>query len=578
MKPKSAMTTTAASLRPTLMGSHHAVATGHYLATLAAMRVLDAGGNAVDAGVTAAMALAVVQPDIVSFAGVAPTLVYLEKEGRVVSLAGLGYWPAATDIARLAAEGDGKSVPEGLLRTVLPAAPATHIEALRRYGTISFEQSATPAMELARDGFAVYSFLANSIADHAADYRRWPESARLFLPAGRPPRTGERFVQAELARSIAGMIEAERSARGDRDRGLRAAHEYFYRGPIARAAAAYHAEHGGFMTAADLAGFEVPVEPSIAVRWRGEEVHSCDVWCQGVTLLETLKILEDTDFARLGHNTPEYIHRVAQALDLAFGDREAWVGDPKFVQVPTAALLSDAYAASQRARIDPRRAFGAMPDTGLPGNRAARVAPPAARGATAMAPDTIYAAVMDRRGNAYSATLSDTSYDSPVIPGIGMVISSRGQQSRLAAGHPAQVAPGKRPRLTPSPGMALREGKPFLCFGTPGGDVQAPAMLQVFLNATQFGMQLQQAVEAPRFSSANFPGSFPPHEYFPGRLLVEQNMPEGVIDALRALGYDLEVLPRLPAKSGAVCAVMRAPEGLKHAAADPRRECYALAW
>ena len=195
-----------------------------------------------------------------------------------------------------------------------------------------------------------------------------------------------------------------------------------------------------------------------------------------------------------------------------------------------------------------------------------------------MAPDTIYAAVMDGHGNAYSATLSDTSYDTPVIPGIGMVISSRGQQSRLAAGHPSQVAPGKRPRLTPSPALAMRGGKPFLCFGTPGGDVQAAAMLQVFLNATQFGMQLQQAVEAPRFSSANFPNSFPPHEYFPGRLVVEENLPDGAIDALRALGHDVEVTPRLPAKSGAVCAVMRGQSGLKHAAADPRRECYALAW
>ena len=569
------MTTGAASLRPTLMGASHAVSTGHYLATLAAMRVLDAGGNAVDAGVTAAMALAVVQPDIVSFAGVAPTLIYMEKEGRVVSLAGLGYWPAATDLARLVAAGDGKNVPDGLLRTVLPAAPATHIEALRRYGTISFEQAATPAMELARDGFGVYPFFANSVADSAQKYRRWPESARLFLPAGRPPRIGERFVQAELARSIGGMIEAERSARGDRDKRLRAAHDFFYRGPIAQAVAAYHAEHGGFMIAADLAGFEAPVEAPITIRWRGYEVHSCDVWCQGITLLETMKILEDTDFARLGHNTPEYLHRVAQALDLAFGDREAYVGDPKFVDVPTAALLSDGYAASQRARMDPRRAFGTMP---APGLSEKHVDLQVSRGATAMAPDTIYAAVMDRHGNAYSATLSDTSYDTPVIPGIGMVMSSRGQQSRLAAGHPAQVAPGKRPRLTPSPAIAMREGEPFMCFGTPGGDVQAPAMLQVFLNATQFGMQLQQAVEAPRFLSANFPNSFPPHDYFPGRLCVEENMPTGSIDALRALGYDLELLPPFPPKSGGVCAVMRDPEGLKHAAADPRRECYALAW
>jgi gamma-glutamyltranspeptidase/glutathione hydrolase len=575
------MTAGAASLRPTVMGSRHAVSSGHYLATLAAMRVLDGGGNAVDAGVTAAMALAVVQPDIVSFAGVAPTLVYLEKEGRVVSLAGLGYWPAATDLARLVAAGDGRSVPEGLLRTVLPAAPATHIEALRRYGTISFEQAATPAMELARDGFAVYPLLAGSIGDAVEKYRRWPESARVFLPGGRAPRVGERFVQTDLARSIAKMIEAERAARGDRDTRLRAAHDFFYCGPIAQAVADYHARNDGFVTAADLAGFEVPVESPISVGWRGYELHCCDTWCQGIALLEAFKILEDTDFGSLGHNTPAYIHRVTEALDLAFSDREAYVGDPKFVPVPSAALLSDAYAATQRARIDPRRAFGAMPEPGHPpGQPASRRAPPApARGATAMAPDTIYAAVMDRHGNAYSATLSDTSYDTPVIPGIGMVISSRGQQSRLAAGHPAQVAPGKRPRLTPSPALAMREGKPFMCFGTPGGDVQAAAMLQVFLNATQFGMQLQQAVEAPRFSSANFPNSFPPHEYFPGRLIVEENVPEGAIDALRALGHDVEVLPRLPAKSGAVCAVMHEPQaGLKHAAADPRRECYALAW
>src|SRR5476651_46510 len=174
----------AASMRPTVIGRSHAIACGHYLGALAAMRVLDAGGNAVDAGVTAAMALAVLQPDIVSFAGVAPTLIYLKKEDRVVSLAGLGYWPAATDINRLIAAGDGKSIPEGLLRTVMPAAPATHIEALRRYGTISFEQAATAAMELARDGFAVYPLLASNIEYTAEQFARWPDNAKVFLPGG----------------------------------------------------------------------------------------------------------------------------------------------------------------------------------------------------------------------------------------------------------------------------------------------------------------------------------------------------------------------------------------------------------
>ncbi len=574
----------AASMRPTIIGRSHAVACGHYLGALAAMRVLDAGGNAVDAGVTAAMALAVLQPDIVSFAGVAPTLIYLEKEDRVISLAGLGYWPAATDINRLIAAGDGKAVPEGLLRTIMPAAPATHIEALRRYGTISFEAAATPALELARDGFAIYPFLANNLHGAQDQYRRWPSSAQIFLPGGQPPAYGTLFRQQDLGRSIAGMIEAERAVRGDRDRKLRAAHDFFYRGPIANAVAEYHAKNDGFVTAADLAGFEVPVENSICVNYRGYAVHSCDTWCQGIALLEALKIIEGCDPGALGHNSPAYVHTVTEALNLAFGDREAYVGDPKFVKVPTAALLSDAYAARQRARIDPLRAFGKMPAPGNPENQPATAGShepvyAAARGKTGMAPDTIYAAVMDRHGNAYSATLSDTTYDAPVIPGTGMVMSSRGQQSRLTPGHPALVAPGKRPRLTPSPALAMKDGKPFMCFGTPGGDVQSQAMLQVFLNVTEFGMQVQQAIEAQRFSSANFPNSFAPHEYFPGRLCIEEDMPNGVIEEMRQRGHDVQVLPRLPAQSGAVCAVVRNPQtGLKHAGADPRREAYALAW
>src|SRR6185369_6976926 len=192
-------------------GRSQAVACGHYLAALAAMRILDDGGNAIDAGVTAAMALAVLQPDIVSFAGVAPTLIYLESEDRVISLAGLGYWPAATDIDRLIAAGDGKAVPEGLLRTVMPAAPATHIEALRRYGTISFAQAATAAMELARDGFAIYPFLRNNLNGAQDQYRRFASSAPIFLPGGEPPKYGELFKQTDLSRSIAGMIEAERT-------------------------------------------------------------------------------------------------------------------------------------------------------------------------------------------------------------------------------------------------------------------------------------------------------------------------------------------------------------------------------
>ncbi len=588
-KRKVKMAIQAPSFRPTVIGTHYGVATGHYLATAAAMRILDGGGNAIDAGVTASITLAMLQPDMVCFGGVAPTLIYLKKENRVISLAGLGYWPAATDINHLIAEADrigkGRYVPEGVLRTVMPAAPATHIEALRRWGTISFEQAATAAMEIARDGFAVYPLLASNIEYTEDQFARWPDNAKVFLAAGRPPKIGEVLKQEDLARTLFRMIEAERNTHGDRDRKLQAVHDYFYRGPIAEAIAAYHREHGGFMTRDDLAGFTVPVEQSISVKYRGFEVHSCDVWCQGIVLLESLKILEGYDLKALGHNSVAYLHAVNQALNLSFADREAYSGDPKFVKVPRAGMLADAYGARQRARIDAERAFATLPDPGEPEGapepyRLHERAKDAARGVDrALQPGTTYGCVIDREGNGYSATLSDPQYDTPIIPGTGLAISSRGCQSRLIPGHPSVVAPGKRPRLTPNPSLAFRDGKLFMTFGTPGGDVQSQAMLQVFLNIADFGMAVQQAIEAPRMSSFSFPNSFAPHAYHPARFNAENTFPAATVEALKAMGHDVDVWPHFPAQNGGVCVVMQHPEtGLRHAGADPRREGYAGAW
>ena len=563
------------SWRPTLAGSHYAVSSGHYLATAAAMRVLDAGGNAVDAGVTAAMALAVLQPDVVSFAGVAPTLIYLKRENKVISLAGLGYWPAATDVARLRAEG-GKSVPEGILRQVLPAAPATHVEALRRFGTLSFEQAVTPAYQLARDGFYVYPELRDSLEIHGKEIDRYAENAAIFRPGGRTPEVGQRLRQASLARTLERMIEAERKAPGDRAAKLRAVHECFYKGSIADDIAACHRRHGGFMTKDDLAGFEVPVEPSISVRYRGFELHSCDVWCQGHVLLQTLKTLEGLDLKALGWNSARYLHTIAEAMNLAFADREAYVGDPKFIKVPTRELLSAEYAAKQRARIDANKAFGRMPDPGL-GFSSRQLTP--SKGEVAVAPDTIYCCVADKYGNAFSATPSDTMYDTPMVEGLGFAPSARGTQGRLEPEHPLFVEPGKRPRLTPNPALALRDGEFAMAWGTPGGDVQCASMLQVFLNATECGLSLQQAIEAPRVAPFSFPNSFAPNAYFPGRLCVESRFADETIAALEELGHDLELWPEKSWSMGSVCAILRDPStGLLHAGADPRRPGYALAW
>jgi gamma-glutamyltranspeptidase/glutathione hydrolase len=572
----------AASWRPTVAGSHYAASTGHALATAAAMRILDQGGNAIDAGVTAAMALAVLQPDVVSFGGVAPTLIYLKEEQRVVSLAGLGYWPAQVDVEVLRAAGNGH-VPEGIMRQIVPAAPATHLEALRRYGTITFEQAASAAFELARDGFYVYPALHEVLEMQGANIDRFAENAAIFRPGGHAPSVGARLCQLNLAKTLFRMMEAERNASGDRDRKLRAVHDEFYRGSIAADICRFHAEQGGFIQADDLAGFEVPVEDSINCNYHDYQIHSCDVWCQGIVLLETLKILEGFDLRTFEHNSDAYLHLLAGALNLAFADREAYIGDPKFVDVPTAILLGDTYAASQRLRLDRSRAAGRMPEPGDLGTSEKaypqRHARPSDSGEVLVSPDTIYAAVFDRYGNGYSATPSDTMYDSPMVPGLGFVVSSRGSQGRLEADHPASIMAGKRPRLTPSPAMALREGQLFMAWGTPGGDVQCQAMLQVFLNLVTYGLPMQQAVEAPRIGTFNFPNSFAPNTYHPGRLCIEDRIPPHTVEGLRQRGYDIQMWSSVEWSAGAVCALARDfSTGLIHAGADPRRTAYAAAW
>lgn len=582
-KPSYKLSAPAESFRPTLMGRDYAVSCGHYLAGLAAARVLDEGGNAIDAGVTAAMALAVLQPDIVSFAGVAPTLYYEAATGKVTGLAGLGWWPAATDVGRLRTM--GSHVPEGLLRTVMPAAPATHLEALRRFGTISFARAAAPAAELASRGFGLYAKLANSISADAASFGRWPSSAAVFLPDGRAPKPGELFRQEDLGRTIAGMIAASERA-GDRDRGLTAAGDYFYRGPVARAIHDYHVAEGGFVRGDDLAAFEVPVESSLTARYGEYEIHVNPAWCQGISLLQALAILDGMGLAGLGHNSPAYLHLVAEAFNLAFSDREAYLGDPKFVDVPVAGLLSPEYTKSQRARIQRGKTFGEMPRPGVPRgaegrdlshvDRLVRQSPETPM---ALAKDTIYCSVIDRHGNVYSGTLSDNTHDTPVIPGTGLAVSSRGSQSRLDPTHPSVVAPLKRPRLTPAPALITKGGRPFMALGTPGGDVQMQAMAQVFLNVVEFGMPLQQAIEKSRVWSMSFPNSFAPHDYVPGALCVEEGIDEPTVASLQSMGHRIQRWAKFPAAGGGICAVMLDAEtNLRHAGADPRRECYALAW
>jgi gamma-glutamyltranspeptidase/glutathione hydrolase len=563
--------------RPTLYGRRQAISSGHYLASAAGYAILEAGGNAIDAGCAAGIALAVLCADEVNVAGVAPIMIRTGG-GEVVTIAGLGHWPGSIP-ADLFVREHGGEIPLGILRTVVPAAPDAWITALRDYGTISFGEAITAATRYARDGFAAHEYMCNEIAAHQEHYRRWPSNAAIFLPHGRPPAFCDRFVQTDLAATLQYMADEERAgARRGRVAGLEAARAAFYCGDIAQAIAAYHEEHGGYLTRSDLASFRSRYEPPVRVRWRDMEVITCGPWCQGPVVAQVLLMLERAGLDGLAYDSPDYAHLLLELLKGAFADREYHYGDPRFVDVGLERLLSDPHIAARVDAVDRRRATAGLPD---PMGETADVAflpEPSVGGMVHPAVDTSYVCVIDRWGNAFSATPSDGSWGSPVIPGLGIVPSERGLQSRPDPQHPAGVAPGKRPRLTPNPALAVRDDGSVLAFGCPGGDMQPQAMVQFFVNVFHFGMDIQEAINAPRVSTWSFPNSFAPFEYLPGRVAIEARFDPGFADDLAARGHDVVLWPDFTRDAGAVEAVyFDAQTGFLRAGADPRQPAYAIA-
>jgi gamma-glutamyltranspeptidase/glutathione hydrolase len=554
------------------IGTRWAVAAGHSLAAEAGARMLAAGGNAIDAGVAAGFTLGVVHPDMVSVAGVAPILVHVARTGQTFEVSGVGPYPRMSTREYFMTRHGGQ-IPPGLPRTVVPAAPDAWCTALERWGTMSFADAIAPALEHAGRGFAVSAFSAYQMGANADKYRRWPSSTALYLRDGRAYRMGEVLVQRELADTLERMVAAERRAGGTRAAGVRAARDEFYRGETARRIAEFHRANDGPLAVADLADFSVEVAPALRTRFGALEIAACGFWCQGPVLLQIVNMLEGFDLKALGHNSPAYLHRIVETIKLAFADRDAYYGDPAFVTVPAERLLSRAFAEERRALVG-ERAWKEMPPAGDAAPR--RELLPLA-GGSSDALDTSYVAVVDAEGNAFSATPSDPNVDSPVVSGVGCVVSPRGSQGWLDPSHASVVAPGKRPRLTPAPAMALQDGKALMPFGTPGGDVQQQAMLQVLLNVTVFGMPLQEAIEAPRVASRSFPDSFWPHAYSPGKLEVERRVPKDTRDALAEMGHTIGEWPEWEWRAGAVCAVKVGADGTRWGGADPRRGALSIA-
>ncbi len=568
--------------RPTIMGTRHVIAAGHYLAAHAGFQILEAGGNAVDAGVASGIAMGVLQTDKVSFGGVAPLIVYLAKKKEIHCIDGLGVWPKAITPDFFQKFHGGK-IPPNELRSVVPAAPDSWITALERFGTMSFGDVASAAIRFASEGFPMYPLMAEFITHNQASYERYPASKKIYLPKGKPPVPGELFVQADLGRTLQYMADVEKAnRRKGRRLALRAARDAFYKGDIAAAIVRHHQKVGGLMRMEDFAEFNVKFEPTVKAKFKGVEIHACGPWSQGPVLPMALNILKNDNLEVLGHNSPEYIHVVTEALKLAFADRHQHFGDPNFIKVPMKGLMSDKYAAHRRGMINAGRAWPGMPPAGDPATLADlpdRWMTPAEPAEAPGPGDTTYTCCIDRHGNAFSATPSDGSNNSPVIPGVGLVCSGRGTQSWSDPTHPCSVAPGKRPRLTPNRALAFKNGKVLMPFGTPGGDVQPQSMLQVFLNVNVFGMDAQAAIEAPRFANYSFPGSFEPHKYFPGRLYLEGRIPAAAGDVLKQLGHKVHWWDDYTWLAGAPCTiVVDQKTGILHGGADPRRPAYVLGW
>lgn len=514
------------------------VVTGHLRATEIAVDVLRSGGNAVDAGVAASIALTVLKSEQVQLGGVAPMLIRPVADGRVYAVEGVGRWPKATDSSVFERTYRGR-LPGGVLRCVTPAAPDAWLTALARWGTRSFAELAGPARALAQDGFPAHPDLATCSAQFARAYARHAENAGIWLPGGVPIAVGDTFLQPGLGRTLDLLIQADRNGGRTSDRlaGLSAVRAAFYEGPLAQAMARHVEAEGGWLSLEDLAAHHTPVTPAVAAHVFGGTLFCCGPWSQGPALAQALQIAERSRLhSDAATDEATLLHLVLEALKLALADREAFYGDPDFVNCPVDALLSSSYAEGRASDVGLEASPG-LPRPGRPDERPQGdpLFDPVTSGEVTL--DTAFVAVADADGNLFTATPSDPSYDAPVVPGLGFVISTRGGQSRVDTMHPAALAPGKRPRVSACPFMLQTATGDWILGGGPGADFQLQADALVLARHLIGHVSLDVALAAPRVFTQSAPGSSSPHLCFPGQVLAEEELETEVFEALAQRGH-----------------------------------------
>jgi len=565
-------------MRPVIRGTEYAVSTRKPQSTQAGERILRAGGNAFDAAVAAQAALAITDAASNGVGSDAFVLIWDAKTSRVYSINAEGTAPKLATIDWYKQNAEGKiPVSEGLLSGTVPGAVDSWYLLLDRWGTMTFAQVLAPAIELAEKGFPLSDGLARGIRE-SKKLQKFPSSQKVYVTDGKSPQGGDVFRNPDVARTLKMLVEAERKAKGKgRRAALKAARDRFYKGDIARQMAAFSEANGGLFRYDDFAAYTAKVEDPVSSDYRGYTVYKNPSATQGPAELFTLNILRGYDVKAMKHNSADYIHAGVEAVKLAMADREVYLGDVDFVRIPFPSLLAEPFAASRRALIDMTRASlefrpGRIHDAPLPSISVTS-------GDAEHEGDTSYLAVVDRHRNAVSWTPSlHSGFGTGVVMGdLGFSFNCRGDYFSLDPNHPNALAPGKRPRSTLTPTLILKDGKPFLAVGSPGGDDQTMRILQTFLNIVEFGMNVQAAIEAPRWTTTGFPSSVFPHKMKPGEMAVEDRVPAEVRQELERRGHKLQV--RGPWSMNATSAILIDPvTGVLSAGADPRGDNYALAW
>jgi gamma-glutamyltranspeptidase/glutathione hydrolase len=560
--------------RPELRGTFGMVSSTHWLASAAGMAVLEDGGNAFDAAVAAGLTLQVVEPHLNGPGGEVPILLHSVERGEALVVCGQGVAPAAATIPAFRERGLELVPGTGVLAACVPGAFDAWMLLLRDFGTKRLGEVFRYAIGYAEDGYPVVPGIVATIERVADVFRsEWPASAELWLPGGEPPRAGELFRNRVLAETFRRVLaEAERSS-SDREEQIEAARDAFYRGFVAEAIDAFARGADGLLAGEDLASWRATVEQPVSFDYDRYRVCKTGPWGQGPVFLQQLALLAGFDVAEL--NAAAFVHAVVECAKLAFADREAWYGDPDFVDVPLPALLDPTYADARRRLVGDEASAELRPgavdrrEPRLPALRE-RVAAQPSTGEPSRRGDTCHLDVADRHGNLVAATPSGGWLDgSPLIPELGFCLGTRAQMFWLEEGLASSLEPRKRPRTTLSPTLAYRDGEPYLAFGTPGGDQQDQWSLVFFLYHVHFGLDLQQAIDAPTFDTNHFPASFYPRGMAPKEVELEARFGDPVVDELRRRGHDVVVGD--PWSLGRMCAVAREPDGLLKAAANPRR-------